>query len=230
MPSRKRLKNGDTSKPGDSCTIKKSSTASVHGPTSGENPQSEKILSESNEGKPAKVAPTESSISRDARQKDGVNFGPEKNPAAAVPLTYSQACRGWGVSATATPVDLHIQLQRIVSGQDPRTTVMIRDIPSRYSQLSLLHDLCSSKFFSFVDYVYLPLDIRSLCPLGYAFVNFVHPRHIVDFFVSKSSVPQPNNSFFHSFAFFPHHFYPCSFTHLFLFDTETMERTKLAWV
>ena len=56
------------------------------------------------------------------------------------------------------------------SGLDPRTTLMIRNIPNKYTEEMLL-----SKFDHLVpgafDFFYLPMDEKNKCNVGYAFIN-----------------------------------------------------------
>ncbi|XP_058099977.1 protein terminal ear1 homolog [Magnolia sinica] len=71
------------------------------------------------------------------------------------------------------------------SEREKRTTVMIKNIPNRYSRsmlLELLDRHCaeenekaqmdSDPSLSEYDFVYLPIDFKNKCNLGYAFVNF----------------------------------------------------------
>ena len=74
-----------------------------------------------------------------------------------------------------------IDIDNIIRGTDERTTIMIRHIPNKYTSEALLEELntiCKSKY----DFFYLPLDNENECNLGYAFINFVHPLHIVHFY------------------------------------------------
>jgi hypothetical protein len=57
-------------------------------------------------------------------------------------------------------------------GGDP-TTVMLRNIPNRYTQGHLVDLLDENGFRSRYDFVYLPMDFRNGVNLGYAFVNLL---------------------------------------------------------
>ncbi|MCO5571613.1 hypothetical protein L7F22_025359 [Adiantum nelumboides] len=86
------------------------------------------------------------------------------------------------------------------SGQ-PRTTLMIKNIPNKYSQqmlLSLLDHHCveynSLKMGlnepeSAYDFVYLPIDFKNRCNLGYAFVNFTTALATLKFYKAFHAQP-----------------------------------------
>ncbi|KAI5055504.1 hypothetical protein GOP47_0029025 [Adiantum capillus-veneris] len=73
-----------------------------------------------------------------------------------------------------------------------RTTLMIRNIPNKYTQemlIAMLDDHCmemnssigepsdgSGEPISAFDFVYLPIDFKNRCNLGYAFVNLTTPQ------------------------------------------------------
>ncbi|KAM6562390.1 hypothetical protein CsatB_022388 [Cannabis sativa] len=78
--------------------------------------------------------------------------------------------------------------------RDTRTTVMIKNIPNKYSQKLLLNMLdnhcihCNEQIaneehgggneqpFSSYDFVYLPIDFNNKCNVGYGFVNMTSPE------------------------------------------------------
>ena len=74
-----------------------------------------------------------------------------------------------------------INTENIIKGIENRTTVMIRHIPNRYTYQTLQDEInvvCKDKY----DFLYLPLDSENNCNLGYAFINFINPLHIVRFY------------------------------------------------
>ncbi|XP_062208697.1 protein terminal ear1-like [Phragmites australis] len=86
--------------------------------------------------------------------------------------------------------------QEPASEKDTRTTVMIRNIPNKYSQkllLNMLDNHCihsneritasgeegKGQPFSSYDFVYLPIDFNNKCNVGYGFVNLTSPEAAV---------------------------------------------------
>ena len=72
-----------------------------------------------------------------------------------------------------------LNLDDIVTGKDTRTTVMIRNIPIKYTDSILIKDL--EEFKGKYDCLYMPYDYEKKGNKGYAFINFVNPLHILYF-------------------------------------------------
>jgi hypothetical protein len=78
-------------------------------------------------------------------------------------------------------IDYKINLENIIVGRDKRTTLMIRNIPNKYT-LSNIVDEFNLNFQGKFDYVNLPVDYERKLNLGYAFINFLDPMHLVLFY------------------------------------------------
>ena len=73
-----------------------------------------------------------------------------------------------------------LNLDDIVTGKDTRTTVMIRNIPIKYTDQILTNAL--NEFNGKYDCLYMPYDYEKNGNKGYAFINFVNPLHILYFY------------------------------------------------
>lgn len=65
-----------------------------------------------------------------------------------------------------------------LAGEDKRTTLMIKNIPNKYTQKMLLTTI-DEKFRGTYDFFYLPIDFKNKCNVGYAFINMVRPAYII---------------------------------------------------
>mmetsp|Transcript_97086 Transcript_97086/g.172818 ORF Transcript_97086/g.172818 Transcript_97086/m.172818 type:complete len:415 (+) Transcript_97086:51-1295(+) len=74
-------------------------------------------------------------------------------------------------------VDLHSQFQ-IETENRPKTTIMLRNIPNRYTQATLLQQINKVGFEGTYDFFYLPMDTQNRTNVGYAFINFVSPEEL----------------------------------------------------
>ncbi|KAF9582188.1 hypothetical protein BGW38_000530 [Lunasporangiospora selenospora] len=61
-----------------------------------------------------------------------------------------------------------------------RTTFMIRNIPNKYTQQMLL-DLLNKTHFGQFDFLYLRMDFKNKCNVGYAFINFINVEVVPTF-------------------------------------------------
>ena len=73
-----------------------------------------------------------------------------------------------------------LNLDDIVMGKDTRTTVMIRNIPIKYTDEILIEELI--EFNGKYDCLYMPYDYEKNGNKGYAFINFINPLHILYFY------------------------------------------------
>ncbi|KAA8526209.1 hypothetical protein F0562_008052 [Nyssa sinensis] len=74
-----------------------------------------------------------------------------------------------------------LDLDKIISGEDTRTTLMIKNIPNKYTSKMLLEAIDENHRGTY-DFLYLPIDFKNKCNVGYAFINMVSPSNIIPFF------------------------------------------------
>ncbi|XP_059301253.1 protein MEI2-like 2 [Lycium ferocissimum] len=74
-----------------------------------------------------------------------------------------------------------LDLEKIMRGEDTRTTLMIKNIPNKYTSKMLLAAIDETHKSTY-DFLYLPIDFKNKCNVGYAFINMVSPAHIVSFY------------------------------------------------
>jgi len=67
-------------------------------------------------------------------------------------------------------------------GNKAMTTVMLRNIPNKYTQGSLLQEIDCTGFIGTYNFFYLPMDIHNRTNVGYAFINFASPGDMQAFF------------------------------------------------
>jgi hypothetical protein len=107
-----------------------------------------------------------------------------QHPSDTVFLKEFQHCR--------VPKNLNLaeEFCRSLVGSPP-TTMMIRNIPNRYTQRELICELESLGFTGTFDFLYAPIDFGTMGNVGYAFVNFMDPipaercREVVDGYTFK---------------------------------------------
>ncbi|KAJ1279312.1 hypothetical protein BS78_04G145600 [Paspalum vaginatum] len=74
-----------------------------------------------------------------------------------------------------------LDVDRIMRGEDSRTTLMIKNIPNKYTSKMLLAAIDESHKGTY-DFIYLPIDFKNKCNVGYAFINMTSPQHIIPFY------------------------------------------------
>jgi len=81
-----------------------------------------------------------------------------------------------GLELTSEDANYDMELQNVVELPKGCTTVMLRNIPNKYSREKLAAQLQTDGFGRDVDFIYLPIDFRNKCNVGYAFLNFRTPK------------------------------------------------------
>ncbi|XP_041994424.1 protein MEI2-like 5 isoform X2 [Salvia splendens] len=74
-----------------------------------------------------------------------------------------------------------LDIDKIRTGEDTRTTLMIKNIPNKYTSKMLLATIdehCKGTY----DFLYLPIDFQNKCNIGYAFINLLSPLNIIPFY------------------------------------------------
>lgn len=74
-----------------------------------------------------------------------------------------------------------LDIDRILRGEDNRTTLMIKNIPNKYTSKMLLSAI-DERHRGTYDFLYLPIDFKNKCNVGYAFINMIGPSQIIPFY------------------------------------------------
>ncbi|CAK9861801.1 unnamed protein product [Sphagnum jensenii] len=95
---------------------------------------------------------------------------------------HGRGRRGESLTAQAeNKKQYQLDLDRILRGEDPRTTLMIKNIPNKYTSKMLLAAIDENHRGTY-DFIYLPIDFKNKCNVGYAFINMIAPSCIVTFY------------------------------------------------
>jgi hypothetical protein len=74
-----------------------------------------------------------------------------------------------------------IHIENILKSKDKRTTLIIRNIPNRYTILLLLQEI-NKNYYRKYDVVYLPQDYINNSNLGFGFINFLDHMYLIMFY------------------------------------------------
>ncbi|XP_062091511.1 protein MEI2-like 1 [Humulus lupulus] len=115
---------------------------------------------------------------------------PGRNPVISMPTSFDslhESARNLSHrrnEANSNNVDkrqYELDIDRILHGEDSRTTLMIKNIPNKYTSkmlLAAIDEYCRGTY----DFLYLPIDFKNKCNVGYAFINMIDPREIIPFY------------------------------------------------
>lgn len=122
----------------------------------------------------------------------------ESNPPPPVPVVAVTPCSGLPTTSPATLAEdgriiefrgdiFYTVFFSPVCERSPAklppgtTTVMIRNIPTRFTSVSFLRILDDCGFRGAFDFFYLPMDFRTGKNMGYCFLNFIHFNYTIMF-------------------------------------------------
>ncbi|XP_022735908.1 protein MEI2-like 1 isoform X3 [Durio zibethinus] len=115
---------------------------------------------------------------------------PGRNPMISMPASVDShnVCvrnpsyrRNESNSSNADKKQYELDIDRIIRGDDSRTTLMIKNIPNKYTSkmlLAAIDEHCRGTY----DFIYLPIDFKNKCNVGYAFINMIDPQQIIPFY------------------------------------------------
>lgn len=114
---------------------------------------------------------------------------PGRNPMISMPASFDSSGervrnlshrRNESNSNYADKKQYELDTDRILRGEDIRTTLMIKNIPNKYTSkmlLAAIDEHCRGTY----DFIYLPIDFKNKCNVGYAFINMISPSQIIPF-------------------------------------------------
>ncbi|KAJ6393242.1 hypothetical protein OIU77_022669 [Salix suchowensis] len=97
------------------------------------------------------------------------------------PSDRARSRRNEGGISQADKKQYELDIDRILRGEDHRTTLMIKNIPNKYTSKMLLAAIDEQHKGSY-NFIYLPIDFKNKCNVGYAFINMIEPSQIIPFY------------------------------------------------
>ncbi|KAL1184122.1 hypothetical protein V6Z11_A01G023200 [Gossypium hirsutum] len=100
---------------------------------------------------------------------------------AGSPHEHARSRRNEGSINGADKKQYELDIERIIRGEDKRTTLMLKNIPNKYTSKLLLAAIDERSGGTY-DFVYLPIDFKNKCNVGYAFINMIEPSQVISFY------------------------------------------------
>ena len=89
--------------------------------------------------------------------------------------------------------DINIDMKRIIYLEDRRTTLMIKNIPNKFSR-DLILKIINQEFEGAYDLFVLPTDANGYKNFGYSFINFTNTYYIPYFYFIFNDKKWPNTN------------------------------------
>jgi hypothetical protein len=103
------------------------------------------------------------------------------NHISSKPSSSSSNNKSFNQQQQQNDPSLALQVEHVRNGADTRTSLMVRNIPNKYTQQMFLDEIRAGGHGDAIDFFYLPIDFKNRCNRGYAFVNFIDALGIVPF-------------------------------------------------
>ncbi|KNB44446.1 protein MEI2-like 1 [Blastocystis sp. subtype 4] len=74
--------------------------------------------------------------------------------------------------------DNRIDIEKVKRGEDKRTTLMVRNIPNGFTRevfVRIINKKCKNRY----DFLYLPMDQKTHCNMGYGYINMIDLESVV---------------------------------------------------
>ena len=85
------------------------------------------------------------------------------------------------ISSGIEEINLNLDINKVISLEDKRTTIMIKNIPNKFNK-DLLLSIINQNFKGTYDLFILPTDVNKYKNFGYAFINFTCSYYIPYFY------------------------------------------------
>ncbi|KAF9113619.1 hypothetical protein BGX27_001153 [Mortierella sp. AM989] len=114
-----------------------------------------------------------------AKQHDGA----QETPSTEKPESKNTGTMSYATAIASSTANIKTDSTSTQNVGDKRTTFMIRNIPNKYTQ-QMLVDCINETHFGKYDFLYLRMDFKNKCNVGYAFINFINTE-VVESFVEE---------------------------------------------